>query len=166
MERFPRVSLLLSVINPLPISSWPPLFVQSDVMRTGLRGGCACPPGRRSGPRSWPDHPVNITRDWTLAAAAVCDGVVPAPPSSAAWPFGRGKPAPGVFASLRSTVFLEGLSVRDAIPLSTLRLGFASPGSSILWELRWSLMEHNGASRSRGHSRPPKIFRRAPTRFR
>jgi|HubBroStandDraft_1064217.scaffolds.fasta_scaffold92663_2 hypothetical protein len=54
--------------------------------------------------------------------------------------------APGVFASLRSALFLDGLSARDAIPLSVLRLRFASTGSSILWELRWSLMEQNGAS--------------------
>src|ERR1017187_4476457 len=68
--------------------------VQSDVMRTGLRAGCACTPGRRLGvPRSLPERPVNITRDWTLAAAAVSDGVVPAPPPPTAWPFGRGNPA-------------------------------------------------------------------------
>jgi hypothetical protein len=41
------------------------------------------PPARPSlgVPRSGPDRRVNITRDWALAAAAVCDGAVPAPPS-------------------------------------------------------------------------------------
>jgi hypothetical protein len=51
----------------------------------------------------------------------------------------RGAPG-GVFASLRSALFLDGLSERDAIPPSALRLGFAGPGSSILRELHWSFM--------------------------
>ena len=46
----------------------PPLAVQSDVMRTGLRR-LTCARRRQAvawGPRSGPERPVNITRDWTL----------------------------------------------------------------------------------------------------
>ena len=40
--------------------------------------------------------------------------MVPAPPSPAALPFGRGNPAPGVFASLRSA--FEALEALRALP--------------------------------------------------
>ena len=58
--------------------------VPSDVMRTGLRAGGRPPPRPSFVTSLLADRPVNITRDWALAAAAVSDGVVPAPPSSAA----------------------------------------------------------------------------------
>jgi hypothetical protein len=48
-------------------------------------------------------------------------------------------------------------------------LDFSSAGSSILWELHWSLMELNGASwelPAHAAAQQPKIFRRAPTEFR
>jgi hypothetical protein len=67
-------------------------------------------------------------------------------PSPSAWPFGRENPAPGVFASLRSALFLDGLSVRDAIRPSALRLGFVSPGSSIYGSFTGASLELNGAS--------------------
>jgi hypothetical protein len=118
----------------------PPLAVQLDVMPNSPLSGSRPSPvvARGLAPRG---RVFDITLCWTLAAAAVSDGVVPAPPSSSALPFGWGNPAPGVFASLCSALFLDGLSVRDAIRLSALHLDFPSPGSSILRELHWSLME-------------------------
>lgn len=103
-------------------------------------------------PRSWPDRPVNITRDWTLRGCGGLRWRGPRPAIFVRLALRAGESSDGRLCLAALGLVLDGLSVRDAILPSALRLDFSSPGSSILWELCRSFMGALDSCRPEGEA--------------